>query len=300
MTRPITHLYFCDQLIRAREESGIKAVDFSRVLKITPTKLSNWELAKELMPDDFKLKVEKELEVTLPIIDTAARYSLVRKVKGILYKARDLHRHTTPDLAHHMDVSENSIYKWSGGSNVAGGNSTKMTSYLREAEIIAEDLGIHISFLYETRLKYTDDGVKFHDAKSLSDKAWGELLAKIKKKMKGANRVHVKSRTDVEDWKNQLEDFMETVADTSTWRAAPIYPHTGNPEPMQVDPSDKRVVKATAPEEKPEPAQHVVQVTHRNNLMVDTTKIVFTVTDDKLKLIADFAQHVNNNFKGTL
>jgi len=298
MTKPITQLYFSDQLVRAREEQGFRGVDLSRMLKITPTKLSNWELTKELMPDDFKAKAESILKTTLPVVDTGVRYSLVRKVKNIIYKARDLHRHTTPDLAHHIDVSENTIYNWSGGSNVGGGNSTKMTWYLREAEIIAEDLGIRVAFLFETKLKYNDANVSFHDAKAMNNESWDKLHTRLKKKMKGAKRLPSKSKDQVSDWRNQLEDIIETVQDTSAWRSAPIYPHSGDPEPMKLEPSDKRVVKATAPEEKPEHTQRIVQVFDRNDLLVDTTKIVFTATDDKLKLIADFAQHVNTNFTG--
>jgi hypothetical protein len=178
-------------------------------------------------------------------------------------------------------------------------NGVKVAQYVRNAELKMEARGINIALLSETKFRHNDASTEYFDCTHSSEKdwvkAWKKFIATISKALSTPDYEDEKAN----DWKNQLEDIMETVADNSAWRAAPIYPHSGDPEPMKLEPSDNRLFTATPPEEEI-PHQQTVQVIHRNSLMVDTTKILYTVTDDKLKLIADFAHQVNNNFKGTI
>jgi len=319
----VTTLCRADAMIRAREEQNISQESFARMLAITPSTLSGWECIRRPMPKSRAAEIEALLKITLPIPNTTLRYDPLIKAAHTLKRARKVHGHSVAACAQRMGVVESSVYNWDAGFRLSGGSGVKVTQYIRNAELKMEAMGINATLLPETKFGHRDNARAYFDCTGNNGKEWlqawkkyvsaiskdktrvvidTDVLAQYAKNSELNTDDHTKTdnpKTDAGEWKNQLEDIIETIQDNSAWRAAPIYPHSGDPEPMKLEPSDKRLFTATPPEEEI-PHQQTVQVIHRNSLMVDTTKILYTVTDDKLKLIADFAHQVNTNFKGTL
>lgn len=296
----ITALYRADLIIRTRETNSLTQEDLAKLLGVKPATLSRWEGLRRPIPQRRANEIGAFLNVTLPLLNSNMRYDPLNQATNILNRARKIHGHNVLRCAKRLGVEESSIYNWENNFAMNNKNGVKVAQYIRNAELKMEARGINIALLSETKFRHNDASTEYFDCTHSSEKdwikAWKKFIATISKALSTPDYEDEKA----DDWKNQFDDVMKTVADTSAWRQSPepLF-STGDPEPMKEELNDAHLFAVTSPKEEI-PHQHTVQIVDRRDLKVDTITIVMTASDEKLKLIADFAQHVHTNFIGNI